>query len=166
VAKFKNLTLYHGTMASLVRVIKAEGLQPRGTRPSHDEYMEWASMPSFVYLTASYDLALEHACRISQRTADEAPVAVLEVNIDSLKRGVLYPDEDFLAEEWNSDFTLWEQSEQLAFMEEMKREWQESLKTTATVAYKGVIPATSLTECTVPRWLEQQKRRKFPRRAA
>jgi hypothetical protein len=87
VAKFKHLTLHLGTLASLVPVIKAEGLQPRGTRPSHDEYMEWASMPSFVYVTASYDLALEHACRISQRTADEALVSVLEVHIDSRGTG-------------------------------------------------------------------------------
>jgi hypothetical protein len=160
------VTLYHGTFASLVPSIMERGLEPRGERPSHDEYMQSASMPDFVYLTRSYGLALEHACRISERTADGADVAVLELDMSALKRRLIYPDEDYLSGEWNSDFMHWTLDEQLAFMERKRDTWKESLSMLATVAYKGVIAPAALSECRIPRWLEQEKRRKFLRRAS
>lgn len=155
--------LYHGTLASLVPSIMERGLEPRGERPSHDAYMDSASMPDFVYLTSRYELALEHACRINERTAD---VAVLELDMSTLKRRLIYPDEDYLSGEWNSDFLFWTLDEQLAFMERKRDAWKESLSMFATVAYKGVIPATALSRCRVPRWFEQEERRRFVRRAS
>lgn len=160
------LTLYHGTLASLMLSIMERGLEPRGDRPSHDEYMQSASMPDFVYLTSRYELALEHACRISERTAHGADVAVLELDMSALKRRLIYPDEDYLSGEWNSDFMFWTLDEQLAFMEDKRDTWKESLATFATIAYKSVIKPGSLRECRVPRWLEQEKRRRFIRRAS
>lgn len=157
------MSLYHGTLASLVPSIMERGLEPRGDRPSHDEYMQSASMPDFVYLTSRYELALEHVCRISERTADGADVAVLELDMSALKRRLIYPDEDYLSGEWNSDFMFWTLDEQLAFTRDT---WKESLSMFATVAYKGVIPATALSLCRVPRWFEQEKRRRFVRRAS
>jgi hypothetical protein len=160
------MSLYHGTLASLVPSIMERGLEPLGDRPSHDEYMQSASMPDFVYLTSRYELALEHACRISERTADGANVAVLELDMSALKRRLIYPDEDYLSSEWNSDFMFWTLDEQLAFMKRKRDTWRESLSMFATVAYKGVISATALAECRIPRWLEQEKRRRFVRRAS
>ncbi len=155
------MRLYHGTLASLVPSIMREGLTPRGERPSHDAYMDSASMPPFVYLTANHGMAIDHACRISERTADGAAIAVLELDMAALKRRLIYPDEDYLEHEWNSDFTSWSLKEQLEFMEYHRDTWRESLDEFATVAYKGVIPATALSRCRVPRWLEQGYRRKF-----
>jgi hypothetical protein len=160
------MILYHGTLASLVPSIMESGLEPRGDRPSHDEYMQSPSMPQFVYLTGIYALALEHACRISERTAGGANVAVLELDMSALKRRFIYPDEDYLSGEWNSDFLFWTLDEQLAFMEDKRDTWKESLATFATIAYKGVVPATALSRCRVPRWFEQEKRRRFVRRAS
>jgi hypothetical protein len=155
------MTLYHGTLASLVPSILRDGLKPRGEKKSHDEYMNSASMPHLVYLTSSFGLALEHACRISERTAEGAEVAVLQLEIDSLKRRLLYPDEDYLGDELNSDFPDWTLKEQLEFMEEMRDTWKESLDLFKTVAYKGVVPASALTECRVKRWMEQEHRWRF-----
>jgi len=166
VTSLRTLTLYHGTLASLMPSIMERGLEPRGDRPSHDEYMQSASMPDFLYLTSRYKLALEHACRISERTADGANVAVLELDMSALKRRFIYPDEDYLTGEWNSDFMFWTLDEQLAFMERKRDTWKESLSVFATVAYKGVIKPGSLRECRVPRWLEQGKRRRFIRRVS
>lgn len=155
--------LYHGTLASLVPSIMERGLEPRGDRPSHDEYMQSPSMPNFVYLTSSFGVALQHACRISERTAEGADVAVLQLEMDSLKRRLLYPDEDYLVHEWNSDFIDWTLNEQLAFMERKRDTWKESLDLFKTVAYKAVVPASALIECRVKRWLEQEHRSRFRR---
>jgi len=153
--------LYHGTLGHLIPSILRDGLKPRGRGKSHDEYMDSASMPHFVYLTAIYDLALEHACRISERTSAGADVAVLELDMAALNTDLIYPDEDYLAFDWNSDFVDWALKEQLEFMEYQQDAWPESLETFATIAYKGVIPATAISLCRVPGWLEQQKRNKF-----
>jgi len=59
------MTVYHGTLASLVPPILRDGLKPRDESKSHDEYMQSPSMPHLVYLTSSFGLALQHACRIS-----------------------------------------------------------------------------------------------------
>jgi hypothetical protein len=158
--------LYHGTLASLIPSILCDGLKPRGESKSHDEYIHSLSMPHLVYLTSSFGLALQHACRISERTAEGAEVAVLQLEMDSLKRRLLYPDEDYLEHEWNSDFIDWTLKEQLAFIERKRDTWKESLDLFKTVAYKGAISATALAECRVPRWLEQEKRRRFIRRAS
>jgi hypothetical protein len=155
--------LYHGTFAHLMPSILRDGLKPRGRSKSHDAYMDSASMPHFVYLTAVYALALEHACRISERTAGGSDVAVLEIDMKVLDADLLYPDEDYLAFEWNSDFVDWTIKEQLEFMEYHRDTWPESLETFATVAYKGVIPAAALSPCPVPRWMEREKRFKFRR---
>lgn len=160
------LTLYHGTLASLVPPIMERGLEPRGERKSHDEYMNSASMPKFVYLTSNFAYALEHACRISERTADGEPVAVVEVQIASLNRKLIYADEDYLRSEWNSDFVDWTLKEQLAYMEKHRDDWKESLKLYKTIAYRGVVPATALTEVVVKPWMEQGMRRKFLRKVA
>ena len=157
-------TLYHGTLDSLVPAILREGLKPRGDRPSHDAYMDSASIPTFVYLTTSYGLAVEHACRISERTADSAAIAVFELELDVLNKQLIYPDEDYLRYEWNSDFEDWTLKEQLSFMERKRDTWKESLKDFKTIAYKSVIPAETLTDCLIPRWIEQGYRRKFPKR--
>jgi hypothetical protein len=155
------MKLYHGTLASLVRSIIREGLKPRGKGRSHDEYLEMRSMPHLVYLTSSKGVALEHACRISERTAAGAPVALLEIDMDSLSKRLLYPDEDYLSGEWNSDFTDWTLEEQLAFMEDKRNTWKESLAMFKTVAYRGVVPAKAISVHPHPEWAEQMKRGKF-----
>lgn len=160
------LNLYHGTFASLVPSIMERGLEPRGERPSHDAYMDSASMPPFVYLTANYGTAVAHACRISERTADGAAIAVLELDIAALKRRLIYPDEDYLQHEWNSDFQSWSLKKQLEFMEYHRDTWRESLEMFKTIAYKGIVPVKAITVLTVKRWLEQKHRPRFMRRTA
>lgn len=71
------MNLYHGTLESLVPEILRTGLQPRGDRPSHDAYMDSASMPPFLYLTSSFGVAVQHAVRISERVHKGAPISVV-----------------------------------------------------------------------------------------
>lgn len=156
-----SITLYHGTLASLSPAIQREGLKPRGRRPSHDEYMQSASLPKFVYFTSKFERAVEHACRISERTADGAGIVVLELELHALVPKKIYPDEDYLSEVWNSDFLDWTLKEQLKYMERHRDDWEESLNDYSIIAYKGEVPASALSQCRVPRWLEQGYRRYF-----
>jgi hypothetical protein len=123
--------------------------------------MDSPSLPTFVYLTTNFGLAVEHACRISERTARKADIAVAQVDMSTLKKRLLYPDEDYLSHEWNSDFAGWTLDEQLEFMEGKRWTWKESLEMLGTVAYKGVVLASHITECPVLRWFEQEYRRRF-----
>lgn len=86
----RTLTLYHGTLESLVPEILRTGLQPRGERPSHDAYMDSASMPPFLYLTSSFGIAVQHAVRISERVHQGAPISVVEVDSRVLKTALRY----------------------------------------------------------------------------
>ena len=158
----KNVVLYHGTLASLAPSIMREGLKPRGKTPSHDEYMNSASLPQFVYLTSSAGIALEHACRISQRTAGGVDVTVFTIDIDTLNPDLIYPDEDYLSDEWNSDFTDWSLKEQLEFIEAKQDTWEESLDMFKTIAYRGIVRVKAIRE--VPDWAIQMKRDKFRNR--
>ena len=158
------MILYHGTLESLVPEILRTGLQPRGERPSHDAYMDSASMPPFLYLTSSFGIAVQHAVRISERVHQGAPISVFEIDTKVLKLALRYPDEDYLREEWNSDFTDWTLKEQLAYMEHHQDEWRESLKMMKVIAYKGVIKPSLLRLAPVPRWMEDGYRKRLPRK--
>jgi hypothetical protein len=160
------IILYHGTLASLVPAILQDGLKPRGENKSHDEYMNSASMSHLVYLTSSQGVALEHACRISERTANGAEVALLEIDGTFLKRKLVYPDEDYLSSEWNSDFTDWTPEEQIEYMENHRSDWKESLKLFKTIAYRGIVPATAIWVKPHPEWAEMKKRAMFPKRSS
>lgn len=153
--------LWHGTLTALVPAIMHEGLKPRGEKPSHDEYMDSASMSQFVYLTSSEGVAIEHAARISERTAKGAPITLLMVDMRGLDTDLIYPDEDYLSEEWNSDFSDWEPAEQLEFMKYHQDKWPESLKMFRTIAYRAAIPPTAISVHRVPAWAETMKRNLF-----
>lgn len=137
------MILHHGTLTRNVEAILRDGLRPRGIEPSHDAYLEHPSLPEFVYLTDHLGLAMSHAIRISERVHSGAPVSIIEVTVSDRSK-LLYPDEDFLTDEWNSDMPDWPVSKQMEYMEYHRREWRKSLEHTRTVAYRGGINATSL----------------------
>lgn len=138
-----DMVLYHGTLTSNVEAILRDGLCPRDNKPSHDDYLERPSLPEFVYLTDHIGLAMSHAIRISERGHSGAPVSIIEVTVPDTSK-LLYPDEDYLADEWNSDMPEWPVSRQMEYMECHHREWRKSLKLTRTVAYRGVVNPASL----------------------
>jgi hypothetical protein len=121
-------------------------------------------MPPFSYLTSSFGIAVQHAVRISERVHQGAPISVFEIDTKVLKLALRYPDEDYLREEWNSDFTDWTLKEQLAYMENHQNEWRESLKMMRVIAYKGVIKPSLLRLAPVPRWMEDGYRKRLPRK--
>lgn len=55
--------LYHGTLANLMPSILRDGLKARDRSKSHDAYMDSASMPHFVYLTAGSSVVLRFVLR-------------------------------------------------------------------------------------------------------
>jgi hypothetical protein len=134
----KTLILYHGTLTSNVEAILRDGLCPRGTHPSHDQYLHLPSLPEFVYLAASVGCAMSHAVRISERVHSGAPVTVLQVTLSNRDRNI-HPDEDYLMEEWA--FYPVEEADQIEFMKERRYEWRRSLKKMKAVAYLGAIEA-------------------------
>ena len=154
----RNITLYHGTLTALLPGIMEKGLRPRGKSKSHDEYLQMASMPQFVYLTSNYNLAVQHAVRISERTANGADITVVGVELNSLDRDLLYPDEDYLSEEWDWDLGDWTVRVRLNYMKRHQDEWKESLGMMKTVAYRSMIPVAALTEYPIPSWMEKSAR--------
>jgi hypothetical protein len=130
------MILYHGTLTRNVEAILRDGLRSRGNEPSHDAYLEHPSLPEFVYLTDHLGRAMSHAIRISERVHSGAPVSIIEVTVSDRSK-LLYPDEDFLTDEWNSDMPDWPVSKQMEYMEYHRREWRKSLKHLRTVAYRG-----------------------------
>lgn len=159
----KTLILYHGTLTSKVEAIMRDGLRPRGTDPSHDAYLEHPSLPEFVYLTDHLGLAMSHAIRISERVHGGAPVSIIEVTV-SHRSKLFYPDEDFLADEWDCDMLDWPVSKQMEYMEYHRQEWRRSLKHMRTVAYRGNINPTSLSLWDDLFGVEQFHRKKWQQR--
>lgn len=133
-----NITLYHGTLESNVEAILRDGLRPRGTNPSHDQYLALPSLPEFVYLASSPGGAMHHAVRISERVHHGAPVSVLQVIISNRDRNI-YPDEDYFHEEYDTDG--WSVEKMMELMTYYRCDWRKSLKKGRTIAYRGVIEA-------------------------
>lgn len=135
------MILYHGTLTRNVEAILRDGLHPRRNEPSHDAYIHRPSLPEFVYLTDHLGLAMSHAIRVSERVHNGAPVSIIEVNLSN-RDVLIYPDEDFLAEEF--DTCDWSIPKLMEFMERYRRDWRKSLKKLRTVAYRGVLRPSSL----------------------
>jgi hypothetical protein len=151
---------YHGTLASNVESILREGLRPRGSSPSHDEYLERPSLPEFVYLTSNPVLAADHIVRVSTRRYDGASATILQID-GGLDNSLMYPDEDYLDEEWNSDFSDWTYEQQMKFVERHQREWKKSLTTMHTIAYRGTVTPELITVPETFAILLDIRRRKF-----
>jgi hypothetical protein len=154
----KTLALYHGTLTSNVESILCKGLRPRGNEPSHDAYIDRPSLPEFVYLTDHIGLAMSHAIRVSERVHGGTPVSVIEVNLSN-RDMLIYPDEDFLAEEF--DTCDWSISKLMEFMERYRRDWRKSLKKLRTVAYRGVLKSSSIALWNDLHGIEQFHREKW-----
>jgi hypothetical protein len=135
---------FHGTLTTNVDNILRDGLRPRGSSASHDEYLGNPSLPEFVYLTTSLGLAVDHSVRISERVHRGAPVTILAVVNSALEPELFYPDEDWLRTEVNSDFTDWTRAKQMKFMKEHRVDWPQCLKEMRTVAYHGQIAGNAI----------------------
>jgi len=165
-------TGYHGTLTSNVKSILRSGLRPRGKRKSHDEYLGMPSYPEFVYLASSPVLAADHITRISERRYGGAPVTILRIDATGLNNRLVYPDEDWLSDEWNSDMCYWPHKEQLAFMRLHQIEWEESLSNICSIAYRGVVKPNLIDASPIPhfqyaldekRWFWQEQVRNHGR---
>ena len=130
---------FHGTLTVDVDNILREGLRPRGSSRSHDEYLGNPSLPEFVYLTTPLGLAVDHSVRVSERVHKGAPVTILTVVNSALNTELFYPDEGWLQTEVNSEFTDWAYNMQMRFMKMHRVDWPECLKEMRTVAYRGQI---------------------------
>jgi hypothetical protein len=159
-------TGYHGTLTSNVESILRSGLRPRGRRKSHDAYLGIPSNPEFVYLASSPVLAADHITRISERLYGGAPVTILSIDATGLNNRLVYPDEDWLSDEWNSDLRFWPHKEQLAFMRLHQAEWEESLSNICSIAYRGVVKPHLINANPIPliQYSSDEKRRMWQER--
>jgi hypothetical protein len=98
---------YRGTLASNVESILENGLRPRGKKKSHDAYLQRDSYPEFSYLTSNPVLAADYIVRVTERVYNAAPSTILQINATGLDKSLMYPDEDYLSEVWNSDMCDW-----------------------------------------------------------
>jgi len=153
--------LYHGTtVGHFIEGIASEGLEPRGNRPSNDEYQGMPSMPDYVYLTSSRFVALEHACRIVSRlhtdyifgedgmwdyVMDDQPL-VLQIESAKLDRTLFYPDEDWVAAEFmgQAEYNSHVDRHNVPYLEFYKKRWKASLLDHDRIAYKGPVNSEDL----------------------
>jgi hypothetical protein len=139
--------LYHGTHLSNLESVLACGLHPRGEAPS--SWPEQPSRPDCVYLTANQGFAYG---RVNN---EDDKVAVFEVELASLNKRLLYPDEDFvadyLAHQPGSGGTYHDLLPVvLAHISSYKKFWKESIEGMGSVAHRGPIPVQAITRyCTL-----------------
>lgn len=111
-----------------------------------------------VYLTSSNGMALNHAIRISERVHNAADITVLEIDTSGMSQNLFYPDEDWVKEVRDVDFDDWDVHEQYNFLEEQKHYWMDSLREMETVAYRGVVPPSTITIVPLPVWEVEHRR--------
>lgn len=139
--------LYHGTHLSNLESVLAGGLHPRGEAPS--SWPEQPNRPDCVYLTANQGFAYG---RVNN---EDGKVAVFEVELASLNKRLLYPDEDFvadyLAHQPGSGGTYHDLLPVvLAHISSYKKFWKESIEGMGSVAHRGPIPVQAISRyCTV-----------------
>ena len=139
--------LYHGTHLSNLESVLAGGLHPRGEAPS--SWPEQPSRPDCVYLTANQGFAYG---RVNN---EDDKVAVFEVELASLNKRLLYPDEDFvadyLAHQPGSGGTYHDLLPVvIEHISSYKKFWKESIEGMGSVAHRGPIPVQAISRyCTV-----------------
>jgi hypothetical protein len=134
--------LYHGTTTTKLGSILRRGLQPRGNQ-RRGNWEEYPSRPDMVYLTTAY--APYFALNAAE---DGAKALIVEVDTDRLDPGLLYPDEDFVAQclAYQERRMLREaHDEVLADMEVYRRFYLESVDGMGNVAYRGVVSPQAIT---------------------
>ena len=139
--------LYHGTRINNLESVLASGLRPRGEAPSN--WKKQPSRPDCVYLSTNQGFA--HG-----KSHDEnGRVAVFEVELASLNKRLLYPDEDYvadyLAHQPGSRETYHDLLPQvLSCIGSYKKYWRLSISEMGSVAHRGPIPVQAITRyCTV-----------------
>ena len=141
------LFLYHGTHLSNLESVLIRGLHPRGEAPSR-----WPQQPSrqdCVCLTANQGFAYG---RVNN---EDDKVAVFEVELSSLNKRLLYPDEDFIADylahQPGSGGTYHDLLPVvLKNISSYKKFWKESIDGMGSIAHRGPIPVQAITRyCTV-----------------
>ena len=139
--------LYHGTHLSNLESVLACGLHPRGEAPS--SWPEQPSRPDCVYLTTNQGFAYG---RVNN---EDGKVAVFEVELASLNKRLLYPDEDFVADyralQPGSGGTYHDfLPVVITNISSYKKFWKESIEGMGSVAHRGPIPVQAITRyCTV-----------------
>lgn len=136
------MLIYHGSVGENLEVARAEGLKPRGDKPS--SWSEEESRNDLVYLTNTYPFFY------SRRSGHRLGLA-FEIDLEKLDRSLLLPDEDFIAqtqkivpEEGKSIHATVRDN-----LEAFSDLWEESLRSLGTCCYKGVIPPAAITRCCV-----------------
>ena len=139
--------LYHGTHLSNLESVLAGGLHPRGEAPS--SWLEQPSRPDCVYLTANQGFAYG---RVNN---EDGKVAVFEVELSSLNKRLLYPDEDYIA-----DYLAHQPGSGGTYhdllpvviknISSYRKFWKKSIEGMGSVAHRGVIPLRAITRyCTL-----------------
>ena len=165
------MLLYHGTSFENVERIRSQGvLPPRETKKSNwsmPESNDYESRNDSVYLSNAYSqyyafdqyyaaLSKQFSSQLIEPpiefTTLSSKVALIEIDIDSLKQYNLYPDEDFLARS-NLPCKIGETlEERTKYFKENLESYQgylkDSLQEMGNCCYIGVIPPTAISRIT------------------
>lgn len=155
------MKLFHGTNGGWLDNILKRGLEPRGMRPSRNnwKHVPHQSNPKCVYMTDSY--APYFAFQAAR--GKELSCAVVEIDTDRLDPEALWADEDCLEQvtrEYKNDKcpakgmsarTLWYRSQMFTIGSftlndgSVEEAWRFSLRALGTCSHKGPIPASAIT---------------------
>ena len=146
-------TLYHGTRASALPSILADGLRPRAARRGNWKHSV-ESNPQAVYLTNAYPLYFA----ASAARQKDAALLILELSGGALDLELMAPDEDFLeqATRGSPNFaaaggdmkarTRWFRRRALR---DFSHYWRDSLRHLGTCTCYGRVPAQAVTRYAV-----------------
>jgi len=132
--------IYHGCSDTRRETILANGIEPRGDRPSM-----WQGLPShpeMVYLTDTYPFFFTN-------TAGTTWVVVFEIDTEPLEPERFYPDEDYLvqiADELGIVPQAGQNYNQAAMARIMgfRERWQEGLERLGTCCHHGTVPRAAI----------------------
>lgn len=143
------MKVYHGTSEKYLDDILANGLIPRGERPGNWEHTE-DSHPEMVYLTSVY---AGYFALATIEDFKKERMAIVEVNLDVLPVRNFRPDEDFIAQALQLTKQVPESMPLIELNKIIKQEekkykhlWKDSLEHMGTMAYKGSVPVSAITQ--------------------
>ncbi|MCK9459512.1 MAG: hypothetical protein M0R80_07730 [Proteobacteria bacterium] len=137
------MKLYHGTTSRLLKKILADGIRPRGKRKSI--WAEYPSRTDMVYLSTAYPLYF------AMNAAEDGELSlILEIDSDLLDQGLLYPDEDFVAQVYlhqgppGMELSVVHKHVRRR-LKQWRHLWVQSIEGMGNCCYRGTIPASAIT---------------------
>ena len=140
------MRLFHGTTEAIAKRSLTDGLKPRMLTNKKTNWKINPSRKDMIYLSETYAPYFA----VVASAASRSKIGLIEINVDSLDKDNLFPDEDFLEQASKGDQfglsrdmserTLWFRDN----LESFQHHWIDSFDKLGNVCYKGIIDRTKI----------------------